>query len=429
MHKIEAVNSSKDKTGSLYKIVVPFYVYAAVSFLASTVLLFFSSNAFAGHYFNPQLLAITHIMALGWGTMIILGASYQLIPVLAESDLYSRPLAFISFMLAAIGIPLLIHAFYAFQFGIIAKLGAVLVNSAIVIYLINAFATAVKSKTSSINILFVLTAGLWLFATTVVGLLLIWNFTVPLLDKDSLHYLSLHAHIGIVGWFLMMVIGVGSRLLPMFLISKYEDDKMLCLIYSLINGSLLLFILLFFFSDKKIYFILPVAGVLSAVLLFFRYCRKIYKARLRKRIDTPTKVSLLAIAMFVIPIIALSVVIIPSTDSETSSIATVYGFTIFFGWLTSIILGMTFKTLPFIVWSKVYQLQDEGIGRADPKDLFRENIFKLMGIAYLIGFILFTCGILFHVSWFLKAGSAFLIIAAFLYNSNVFTIISHKRTA
>lgn len=95
-----------------HKIVLPFYIYASIAFLASTVLLVFSSSAFSQHYFHPPILAITHAMALGWGTMIILGASHQLVPVLIEAKLFSNGLAYLSFILASLGIPLLVYAFY-----------------------------------------------------------------------------------------------------------------------------------------------------------------------------------------------------------------------------------------------------------------------------------------------------------------------------
>jgi hypothetical protein len=120
-----------------YKVVLPFYIYAAVSFIVATVLLFFSSSAFLQHYFHPQTLAITHMMALGWGTMMILGASHQLVPVLIEGKLYSNALAYLSFFSAGTGIPLLVYAFYQFHFGCEAQWGAILINAAIIFYLIN----------------------------------------------------------------------------------------------------------------------------------------------------------------------------------------------------------------------------------------------------------------------------------------------------
>lgn len=83
-----------------YKVVLPFYMYAALSFLVATIMLFFSSSAFIQHYFHPQTLAVTHVMALGWGTMMILGASHQLVPVLIEGKLFSNALAYLSFLFA-----------------------------------------------------------------------------------------------------------------------------------------------------------------------------------------------------------------------------------------------------------------------------------------------------------------------------------------
>ncbi|HSQ43637.1 MAG TPA: hypothetical protein VLM16_01495, partial [Ginsengibacter sp.] len=221
-----------------YKVVLPFYVYAALSFLVATFLLFFSSSAFLQNYFHPQTLAITHVMALGWGTMIILGASHQLVPVLIENKLYCNTLVYLSFVLAAIGIPLLVYSFYTFYFGWQAQWGAILINAAVIFYLINIAISMVKSKKENVHAVFVFTATLWLLITTIVGLCLIINFTHNLLSQDSLAYLPLHAHLGIIGWFLLLVIGVGSRLIPLFLISKYDNKKLLWWIYILINIGL-----------------------------------------------------------------------------------------------------------------------------------------------------------------------------------------------
>ncbi|HEU5365533.1 MAG TPA: cytochrome C oxidase subunit I, partial [Hanamia sp.] len=100
-----------------YKVVLPFYLYGGISLLTATLLLIFSTPAFLQHYFHPHTLAITHLMALGWGTMMILGASHQLVPVLIEGKLYSNALAYLSFAFAGVGIPLLVIGFYHFDFG------------------------------------------------------------------------------------------------------------------------------------------------------------------------------------------------------------------------------------------------------------------------------------------------------------------------
>ena len=409
-------------------VVIPFYIYAGISLLAATLLMCFSIPAFTAHYFHPHTLAITHTMALGWGTMIILGASHQLVPVLIESKLQSSILAKLSFFLAAPGIPLLVYSFYYFSFGFVAELGAILVNAAVLTYLVNLGISMAKSKRENVHAIFVFTASIWLFLTTLIGLLLIFNFTRDFLTLGSVHYLSLHAHIGIVGWFLLLVIGVASRLVPMFLISKYEEPPLLWKIYYLLNAALVLFILTFLSDWPAWLYGFSAASALIALVIFIIYIRRAYKKRIRKQVDAQVKTSLLSIAMIALPLLFLvCTIILLSVSSANTTVVLAYGFTIFFGWLTAIIFGMTFKTLPFIIWNKVYH-NVAGLRKTPtPKELFGSKIFNGMAITYLVGFVGFVAGIFLESSILLKGSTLLLLIAAILYNTNMFRVVTHKE--
>src|SRR5690606_6087830 len=205
---------------------------------------------------------------------------------------------------------------------------------------------------------FVLTASLWLLLTTAWGLLLLLNFSMSTFPADSLVYLSAHAHIGIIGWFLLLVMGVGSKLLPMFLISKYSQDKLLWLIYALTNGALVLFLLLELNPHLQISQY-PSAAMMGAGLLVFAfYCRSAYRHRIRKKLDPQMKISLLAVALLLLSFSVLVALInLVDTGEDTGRLVFAYGFSIFFGWITAIILGMTFKTLPFLVCNRAYRHQ------------------------------------------------------------------------
>lgn len=414
-----------------WKVVIPFYVYAAISFLTGTLLLLFSHDAFKGHYFQPHILAVTHTMALGWGTMIILGASHQLFPVLIETDLHSEKLAYASFLLAGTGIPLLIYAFYRFNMGAVAQLGGSLVVGAVLCYLANIFISISKSKRENVHAVFVFTAALWLLVTVALGLTLVVNFTGThqLLPRGSLHYLGLHAHLGIVGWFLLLVLGVGSRLIPMFLISKYTNTRVLWAIYLLVNAALVGYAVLFLYFPKTGLNTIPAVLVLAALLLFAWFCRKAFLARIRKKVDHQMKVSLLSVGLLVLPTLVLLALIgiLTATGREHTGVTLLYGFTIFFGWITAIILGMTFKTLPFIVWNKVYRPRAYIGKMPSPKDLFSDRVFVAMAFTYLAGFIGFAAGILAVSSGLLQLGSALLLAAAVLYNWNIGKMVTQKK--
>lgn len=114
------------------------------------------------------------------------------------------------------------------------------------------------------------------------------------------------------------------------------------------------------------------------------------------------------------------------TSDQPNNIALTYGFTIFFGWLTAIILGMTFKTLPFIVWNKLYHVR-AGTGKTtNPKDMYSAIIIKLMSVAYLCGFFIFAAGIITTHNLLLKTGAVLLLLAAVFYVLNMMKILLHK---
>lgn len=419
----EAGSNSPIKNTS-YKVVIPFYAYAALSFLLATIFIMQNVVVFTQHYFHPNTLAITHTMALGWGTMIILGASHQLFPVIIEGKLHSNLLAYLTFFFAAIGIPLLIYSFYKFSMGIMAQTGGIFINLSVLCYIANLVISSSKSKKENIHAMFAITAAFWLFLTTSFGLLLVYNFTQHILSHDSIYYLTIHAHIGIIGWFLLMVMGVSSRLIPIFLVSKYENEKRLWWVYLLINIGLISFILIPSLPFKTSLRVLSINLIGIGILLFGMNIYKAYTKRIRKKLDTQIKISMLSVGFMIIPLLIIIMVTLTSSNSE--KLIMLYGFTIFFGWITTLILGMTFKTLPFIIWNKVYNNIDSIIKTPDPKALFNNTLYTISSLSYLIGFVIFGYGIIRANVYVLNAGAALLLLTALMYNLNVFKIIIHQ---
>lgn len=417
-------NSATQNTS--HKVVIPFYVFAALALLVSTVMLLFSTEAFMQHHFHPKTLAITHMMALGWGTMIILGASYQLVPVLIEHKLYNDRLANASFYLAAVGVPVLSYAFYNFNMKLPAQLGGIFINAALILFLWNLIMSMMEKKKANVHAIFMLTATCWLLMTTITGLLLVYNFSFNIFSNDSLHYLPFHAHLGIAGWFLLLVVGVGSRLIPMFLISKYTNEKRLWLVYFCINGGLLLFVFFFLMSVESVYYIAPVLIVLVGIVLFMHYCYNAVKIRIRKQVDEPMKISMFSVPLMIATLLLLMMLLTGMAFSKGSQLVLTYGFSIFFGWLTALIFGMTFKTLPFIVWNKVYHSMAGKVKTPNPKDLFSSPIFNTMSVIYIAGFISFATALLIQSIVLIQVAAVLLFAAAILYNWNVIKLVLHK---
>lgn len=403
--------------------VIPFFAAAAIAFLLLCILLFFSAGSFGGHYFQPRVLALTHTAALGWGTMIIFGAAYQLLPVIFEKDLYSVKLAFASFLFLLPGVILLVFSFWNFDTGPLMQAGGILILTGIFLFFLNVLLTSGNSKKYSVQKLFIVASALWLFLTGAIGLLLVYNFSYPVFNQSHLEILKLHAHAGIVGWFLLLIIGVGSKLVPMFLLGKSAREKYLQWSWFLINGGLVAFLGDGLITGVTMRSLIYGTVIIAGVVLFIIYVYDVYKNRMRKDLDFQMKHTMISMVFLLLAALHIPVLLLRPEELKCTL---VYGMLVFMGWITSIILGKTFKTLPFIVWNIKYKDQVGKKNLPMPKHLYNEGSIKYQFYLYLFGLIMFIIGIRTGIVALNQLAAGTLIAVAMVYNYNVFKIIFHK---
>ncbi|GAB3822056.1 hypothetical protein [Pontibacter rugosus] len=408
-------------------VVLPHYAFAALAFMALSVLLLFSTDAFGGHYFHPKLLTLTHVAVLGWATMIIFGALYQLLPVVLEGKLYSEKLALYTFGLLGTGTVLLAYAFWNFEVGFVMHLAACCLFIAFLLFNINVIQTARRAPKWTIEADFIVTSAIWLLATGLVGLLMAVNFSMPFLPEEHVHYLKLHAHIGMGGWFLLLIIGVGAKLIPMFLLAHVEGAKKLNWCYNLINAGLVLFI----FDHMALragLLVFCAVLVAAGIVLFLLYLHDAKAAMQRQKVDLGMKQTFVTLGLLALPLALVFVVSsnLALPQQLLSSVYLVYGISMFLGFVSALILGQTFKTLPFIVWMHAYE---DYVGRFKtplPKDLYSNALLRWQNISYLIGFVLLVAGVLLRQQEVILAGAIAFTLTALLYLVNVFQLLLHK---
>jgi len=402
-------------------VVLPHYIFGALSFLALSLMIVFSTDTFSGHYFHPKLLSITHTAVLGWGSMIIFGALYQLLPVILETPLYSELLARITFWLFAAGIICLAFSFWKFYVGIHIQIASCLIVLAFSLFTFNIIRTAKSAVKWTIEADFITTSSLWLLTTGILGLLMAFNFQYAFLPKSHLLFLKIHAHLGIAGWFILLIMGVTSKLVPMFLLTHHLNVKKLSYAYYLVNLGLIIFTIDLFFNEISKLAPIYALTIVSGILCFLSFIYEAYRKRARKQLDIGLRHTFIAFAIFFLPVFIG--VYLSFKSSENSQIYLVYGSSIFLGFITSLILGQTFKTLPFIVWLHKYR---KLVGKQKtplPKDLYSEKLAQVQLIIYLSAMLFLLSGIFFNISSLIRLGSVLLFLTAILYNMNVFKIM------
>lgn len=402
--------------------ILPFYATGAIVFFILCTLMLISANSFTLHYFSPHLLTIVHLAALGWGSMVIFGAAHQLLPVICEQDLYSAPLASFSWYTLTLGMGLLTFTFWNFRTGALMITGGSLVVFSTVLFCINVLATSKVCVRYSIQKLFISSSSIWLLFTVSVGLLLAINLAHPFFQKDHLHILKLHAHAGLAGWFLQLITGVSTKLVPMFLLGKTKKDKFLLWAFLFQNSGLLLFLIDGYFIGGSARFLFYALLVLTGIVFWLAYLYDAYKVRVRKKVELLMKHTFISFLCLVVSVLLVPVVYYAKGASWTL----LYGTLLFMGWITSIILGKTFKTLPFIVWNDHYKQLSGKVKVPLPKHLYDEGLIVWQFGFFIAALVGLALAILSQQLWAIRIALGLWVIVAALYCFNVGKVLMHK---
>ena len=416
-------------------VVLPHFIFAAVMFFtAAWVMLIAAPHLLLPYHLNPQMLTVTHLMVLGFITMIIFGSLYQLIPVVMEVKLYSEILAKITFWLFGSGLLILVYSFWIADFGphqnwLWFEVSGTLVLTAVTLFAVNTLVSAFRSDRMDMGNIFVVTGIIYLVLTVSLAILMIINFAHPYIPVSVLDLLKMHLTLGIAGWFLFLVIGVSSKLMPMFLIIHKLPDHLLKYTYYLLNAGVIALSFIFYFYPKPWAIMVSTLPVLLAVIFYLAYNRYAFKHRFRKNLDTGMKLSKAAYIILALTLILgiLSVVAPDFLQSYGLRIDIAFIMSILFGFLTALILGQTYKTLPFIVWLQKYS---DKVGKQKiplPQDIYSDRIARWHMQTYSVAFAFLILGELAGAAWLIRSAGAMFLITAVLYNYNVFKIVFHKE--
>ena len=103
-----------------------------------------------------------------------------------------------------------------------------------------------------------------------------------------------------------------------------------------------------------------------------------------------------------------------------------YGTFLFMGWITSIILGKTFKTLPFIVWNDHYKHLSGKVKVPLPKHLYDEALIIWQFGFFIAALVSLAIAIVLQQLWIIRIALGLWVIVATLYCYNVGKVLMHK---
>jgi hypothetical protein len=403
----------------------------------------------AQYHYNQFVIAATHLFVLGWICSVVMGAMYQLVPIALETKLYSEKLARWQFAFHVVGFIGMVWMFDVWNMKQLGHFGCVFaVGLGLFVYNIartlrrvpkwNVTATAVALALFWISL--AVTAGIFIAigkgnyesseaSPTAGGVptFVSWLRSVAgfMSHFDAISAMHAHAHLGSVGCFTMLIVGVSYKLIPMFALSEVQSRHRAAWSIALLNiglaGSFVTILLRS--SWKPVFATVAVAGLAIYGLELIA----ILRARKRRTLDWGIKYFLTAVALL-LPVSALAVVLswprLP-LNPFTGQLENLYGFLGLIGVVSFAIIGMLYKIIPFLVWFGRYSRQ---IGRAQVPvlaDLYSARLQAVGYWSYLAGLVVTGAAILCSNETGVRCGCSLLAISVATLAVNVGAMLSH----
>ncbi len=298
------------------------------------------------------MLAITHLLTVGFIGMVIVGALQQLFPVLVGVRL-SHPVFFSRLIYGGLvmGVLSLCGGFLMVQPKVIGFGGAILglsflcllVRLGSAVFKSKAIANVTKGmKLALVGMLLTIALGLYLAAAYT-------SSDIPLHRFMT----ELHFQWGILGWAGMLIITVSYQVVPMFQVTPKYPQKMITWLGPSIFVSLIMITATrfwFFLSgDVATYEISALELVLFCGYSFYAIVTMRLQLQRRRKVPDIT----LAYWRFGLSCLLAAALIwslVKGTLIDHQQLELALGVLIIVGFIMSLITGMLYKIIPFLVW-------------------------------------------------------------------------------
>jgi hypothetical protein len=329
---------------------------AAVAFVAAMTALPWLAPVLGGHYYHPRVLALTHLVTLGWITMSILGASYQLIPIVLERPLWSERLARWQLGVLLVGVTGMIAHFWIGTWPALAG-AAALVGVGAGMHVVNVLLSLRDFDRWTFTARLVVLGHVGLTLTVFFGFALALNHVWSFLPGELFPTLHAHIHLALAWWIAPMLMGVSARVYPMFLLAPEPRGWPGRLqLWGLAVGAPVL-----------VTGLLAVPGLIApgAVLLaaaaagHVAWVISMARGRKRPALDWGLRFVLTAAGFLLLgTLLGLALAFDLLSGPR---VAMAYAVLVLGGWASLSVVGMMLKIVPFLVWYRVYSPQ---VGRA-----------------------------------------------------------------
>ncbi|MEW6133295.1 MAG: hypothetical protein AB1591_09060 [Pseudomonadota bacterium] len=389
-----------------------FFLTAPLFLIAAALLIALYPEALTSRW-TPQALALTHALTLGFLAMVMLGAMLQMLPVVAGSPVpATRFVARASHVALILGTVALMAGFLlstpkAFAAGVILLLAAFAVFIAAAISLARAAANVTVNgmRFAVASLIFTIALGAAL-ALLRAGW---WN--------ESLEGASAaHVGFGLLGWVLLLVVGVAYQVVPMFQITPPYPPRLSRWLAGAMFALLALRALAPIFPYPAV--ILLDAGLATGVLLFAFHTLNLQSRRRRKLPDITLDYWRIGMASLIACVLAWLVAQLWPAWADSNAYPLLLGVLFLVGFAVSVVAGMLYKIVPFLAWFHLQaQLQAKAGTIPNMKQMIDEKNLRLQFRLHLAALALLVAAVAWPAALHMPAGIVLALSALMLWGN------------
>jgi hypothetical protein len=325
---------------------IHFFISAVALFGLGVIVVPFVIDDLMDFFYQPQILATTHTFTLGWITSAIMGVMYRLVPAMTSRPLPFPRLArwqFGLYLFSATGLMthMLIGAWPPTWMA-----AAVIVLSVILFAMNMLYCLGPAWHKSAAETGMCLSIG-FLFLAATLGFLLAFDKARGFLSGNVLTNLASHAHLAALGWVSLTICSVSYRMAPAFLLSELTLPRVaVWQLYGLAAGVAgLAMALLGWIPGTTVWSVV----ILLALLAYVGVLQTLVRNR-RIPIDWTMRHALAGIVCLLLAVgLGFSLLWIDPDSAIGNRVAGAYGVLGLLGWVTNLIIGMSFKLFPGFV--------------------------------------------------------------------------------
>ena len=353
---------------------------------------------------DPTVFALTHLAVLGWITMTMFGALYQLFPVALGGTIRSPRLGRWNYWLLAAGIAGFVPSFYLDWTPGVAIFGSVTVGGVLhfAAQLLRSYPTVQDWHPMAFYVL----AGLgWLVATIGFGFVYALNWHFRWFEVSD-PMLAAHVHLGLAGWLGLTLMGVSYKLTELFALAHGHGRALAFANLGLWNVALLGLALSLLFAPGS-WLVTALAGLLAiSALLHVLDLGLLLRTRRRRKLTVEQWHTFVSLGSLLVA--AGLGLLLASGHAPGRNWVVAYGYAALAGWFGFAIVGKSYKILPFLSWLHRFS----GVAGQRPVPLLRELVDERLA---WISFALLLAGFAGVLAGLLLADEAVVRAAGCLY--------------